>query len=128
MTRVLVVDDSEIVRDLLRDILEVAGFAVEEAGSSETAEDMLAQSRYDVLVADIFLPGRNGIWLIREARLKGLVTRVVSVSGGGSVGGIDALEAARIAGADCALKKPFSAAALIAAIGECATATPPAVG
>jgi DNA-binding response OmpR family regulator len=126
MTRIMVVDDSTAMRDLLRDILEMSGFAVEEADSAEAAGELLGQFRCDVLVADIFLPGRDGLWLIREARAKGLAKRMVAVTGGGSVGGLDALEAARIAGADHVLAKPFSAAALIAAIRGTAAANPAA--
>jgi CheY-like chemotaxis protein len=122
MTRVLVVDDSEPTRDVMRDVLEMAGCAIMEADSAESALALLGQHRFEALVTDIFLPGHNGIWLIREVRASGAAGRVVSVSGGGSIGGMDALEAARIAGADSVLKKPFSAAALIEAVRGAATA------
>ena len=122
MSWVLVVDDSEPTREVMRDILEMAGYSVMEADSAETAVELLDDLRFAVLVTDIFLPGRNGLWLVREACSRGLVDRLVAVSGGGSVGGMDALEAARIAGADCVLKKPFSAAALIEAARGAAAA------
>lgn len=122
MTRVLVVDDSQPIREVMRDILEIVGFAVREAESAESALALLGEHRFEAVVTDIFLPGHNGIWLIRELRANGAVDRVVSVSGGGSIGGMDALEAARIAGADTVLKKPFSAAALIEAVRGAATA------
>lgn len=65
---VLVVDDDEVERFLLRRALEAEGYTVEEA---ETADDALlcCQLTYpDAMVADIFLPGRTGIELCRALR------------------------------------------------------------
>lgn len=65
---VLVVDDDEVERFLLRRALEDNGYTVEEA---ESADDALICCRFaqpDVMVSDIFLPGQTGIDLCRTLR------------------------------------------------------------
>lgn len=71
---VLVVDDDEVERFLLRRALEAEGFAVEEA---ETADDALLcchMAHPDAMVADIFLPGQTGIELCQMLRNEAATT------------------------------------------------------
>jgi CheY-like chemotaxis protein len=70
MIRILVVDDHQIVRQGLRQIieeepdLELAG----EAGSAEAMMKLLREREWDVLVLDITLPGRSGLEVLREVK------------------------------------------------------------
>ncbi|WP_170319917.1 response regulator [Polyangium spumosum] len=66
--KVLVVDDEEDARSLLRRVLEERGATVTLAASSDEALDDLSRSRPDVLVSDIGLPGMDGYALIRSIR------------------------------------------------------------
>ncbi|MDC3956209.1 response regulator [Polyangium jinanense] len=66
--KVLVVDDEEDARALLRRVLEEKGATVTLAASSDEALDDLSRSRPDVLVSDIGLPGMDGYALIRSIR------------------------------------------------------------
>jgi DNA-binding NarL/FixJ family response regulator len=70
MTRVLIVDDHEIVRHGLRDIMttRMEGIEVAEAGTAEEAVDLLIRERWDLLLLDINLPGRSGLEVLEEAR------------------------------------------------------------
>jgi signal transduction histidine kinase/ActR/RegA family two-component response regulator len=65
---VLVVDNDEDARDLLRKVLEQCGANVTTASSAAEALAALAQSRPDVLVSDIGMPGEDGYDLIRKVR------------------------------------------------------------
>lgn len=114
--RVLVVDDSAAAREVAQDILEMAGCSVVGAQSAEDALDLLSRCAVDVLVADIFLPGMNGVELIAETKARHLAGHIVAVSSGGIIAGRDALDAACLAGAETGLKKPFAANALINAV------------
>jgi len=68
-TRVLVVDDEAVIRDLLTEILSEDGFEVVAAASGEAALDILRQNNgFTMLFTDIMMPGMDGISLIREAR------------------------------------------------------------
>jgi DNA-binding NtrC family response regulator len=65
--RVLLVDDQSDVRETSQQMLELLGCQVEGAPTAEAAEAALKDSRFDVLVTDISLPGRSGLALAEEA-------------------------------------------------------------
>jgi signal transduction histidine kinase/CheY-like chemotaxis protein len=67
--KVLVVDDEADARDLVRSVLARAGALVDTAGSVNEAMEALTSARYDVLCADIGMPGEDGYELIRQVRL-----------------------------------------------------------
>jgi len=69
--RVLVVDDEQDSRELLRRILEDCGAQVRTAPSAEAALELLPLQRPDVLVSDIGMPGTDGYELLRRVRLMG---------------------------------------------------------
>jgi len=66
--RILVVDDEEAIRDLLRDAITSAGWEVATAPDSATALAMVRNELYDALVLDFVLPDMNGIQLHSEIR------------------------------------------------------------
>ncbi len=66
--RVLVVDDDEDARDVLKAVLENYGAEVTTAASGKQALDFLAADKFDVLVSDINMPGIDGYELIRRVR------------------------------------------------------------
>jgi CheY-like chemotaxis protein len=72
---VLVVDDDEDARRLLRMLLAGAGATVELAASADEALARLRESRPDVLVSDIGMPGKDGLAMIREVRANPALAR-----------------------------------------------------
>lgn len=120
LPRILVVDDQPAMRDVVRDVLELSGCRVAEAASVEDAIAEIVSNGVAVVVTDIYLDGTNptGIDLVAGIRRIAPTVRVVAVSGGGgSIDGCDPLDVALKAGADACLRKPFSAAALLDAVG-----------
>ena len=79
--RVLVIDDEPAVARLLRTFFERAGFAAVSAASAEEAEEVLRREEFDVMVADILLPGRSGLEFLKLLRELGLETPVVLITG-----------------------------------------------
>ena len=65
--RILVVDDEEFIRALVRERLEIAGYSVEEACNGKDALSKLADSPFTVLLTDIRMPEMDGITFLREA-------------------------------------------------------------
>jgi PAS domain S-box-containing protein len=79
--RVLLVDDQSDVRETSQQMLELLGCQVEGAPNAEAAEAALKDSRFDVLVTDISLPGRSGLALAEEAESLQPGIKVVLSSG-----------------------------------------------
>ena len=82
-TRVLVVDDEKVIRDLFQSILELEGFQVSTASSAREALKLLREETFDVAVLDLKLPDMNGIHLFHqiERHYPHLVNRVLFLSG-----------------------------------------------
>jgi CheY-like chemotaxis protein len=70
VTKVLVVDDVELVRTSLKRLLERAGFEVRTAESGAAAIALLEKEPVDVVLADFMMPGMNGIDMLREVRTR----------------------------------------------------------
>ncbi len=111
--RLLVVEDEPKVADALREGLESDGYEVAVANSGESAFYRLTTDRFDVIILDLTLPGRDGLEILSAVRRQGLETLVVVLTAR------DTLEDRVIgldAGADDYLVKPFAFAELVARI------------
>ena len=65
---VLIVDDSLVVRQQLRSVLEGDGFHVIEADSGETGLERAKENNADMLIIDVNMPGMNGLEMLGEVR------------------------------------------------------------
>jgi cyclic di-GMP phosphodiesterase len=113
MTRVLVIDDEPIIRDLIAEILADAGYELVSAENAEQGLDLLAGNRVDVVVSDIIMPGLTGIQLLAEVRKVRPSLPVVLVTGAGTHA---MLADALAGGADGFVMKPFSHGELVHAV------------
>ncbi|MGQ9617819.1 MAG: sigma-54-dependent transcriptional regulator [Candidatus Aminicenantia bacterium] len=68
--KILVIDDEKSIRDSLRGILEDEGFEVKEAESGESALEMIKKERFDAILLDIWLPGIDGIDVLKKIKEK----------------------------------------------------------
>jgi DNA-binding response OmpR family regulator len=66
--RILLVDDDRQLADMLREFLELQGFAVDVLHDGEAAIDSVAQLQPDLMVLDVMLPGLNGFEVLRQLR------------------------------------------------------------
>jgi DNA-binding NtrC family response regulator len=67
-TTILVVDDEDIVRESLRDWLDGVGYKVDTAESADKALRIIKQKKIKIMIADLIMPGMNGIELMKKAR------------------------------------------------------------
>ncbi|MBT9457718.1 MAG: PAS domain S-box protein [Burkholderiaceae bacterium] len=81
--RILVVDDEAELAEVIREMLESAGYELATAESGEVALELLAEARFDAIVSDLRMPGMDGPALWREVRLlhPALARRMVFVTG-----------------------------------------------
>jgi DNA-binding response OmpR family regulator len=101
---VLVVDDDETVRDVVRRYLEVAGFTVDVAGDGAAGLALFAERDPDLVVLDVMMPGINGLEVCRRLRQVSHVPIVMLTALGEEENRIAGLQL----GADDYVTKPFS--------------------
>jgi len=108
---VLVVDDEPDIRELIRDILVDDGYSVATAADAEEARVARREKRPDVVLLDVWMPGTDGISLLREwTESGGLTGPVVMMSGHANIE--TAVEATRLGAYDF-VEKPLSMAKLL---------------
>lgn len=120
--RVLVVDDNPDIRGFIVELLEAAGYEVAAVDNGDEALSQLRRAPADVVVTDLFMPERDGIETIDAVRREFPRIGVVAISGDRQTPGDTTryLDVARVAGADSALRKPFTADDLLDAVRSAA--------
>ena len=126
MAHILVVDDETEVGEAIQRVLEQAGFDVTVANSAAAGLQAVEARQPDIAVTDMIMPKANGLEFIKALRTHFPRIRIVAISGGGSFGLLsykpDAIKthaylaAAREAGAEETLTKPFDMSDLLAAV------------
>ncbi|MGB5617542.1 MAG: response regulator, partial [Desulfobacterales bacterium] len=108
-TKILIVDDELIMRESLRGWLERDGHAVAAAASGEEALDILATTRFDILLVDIKMEGISGLDVLKQVKEDDPDVAVVMITAFGSIS--TAIEAMKNGAYDYLLK-PFDPNAL----------------
>lgn len=115
---VLVIEDDEVVRDLIKRLLEMADYRVIVAGNGREGLKQYRLTAPALVITDLIMPEREGIETIMELRKHGSNVRILAISGGGRIGNSDILRVARSLGADDILAKPFQPVDLIGKVQE----------
>lgn len=109
----LVVEDDDDARELVRATLEGAGAAVETVASARDARRELLASRPDVLISDIRMPEEDGYALLRSLRAAGIDTPAIALT---AYARREDADEARAAGFQIHLPKPLDAGRLVDAV------------
>ncbi len=115
---ILIIDDEPAILYAMKCDLRVAidEYEVYTSLKSEEAAQCIDEYSIDVLITDIYMPGKEGIELIAELHKKYPRLKIIAMSGGGRIGKTSCLEIAKMIGASYSLKKPFSREELLLAI------------
>jgi len=116
MARILLTDDDESFRRMLRLTLVRLGHTVDEARDGAEAWEKFQKLPAELVIMDLIMPEKEGLETIRLFRKNRVAVKILAISGGGRVDARDMLTVARQFGADAALAKPFSTEDLIEAL------------
>ena len=116
MANILVVDDELGIRDLLWEILNDEGHAVEVAENAAQARAVRLRERPDLVLLDIWMPDTDGVTLLKEWSTSGLLTMPVIMMSGHAT--IDTAVAATKIGAQAFLEKPITMQKLLKAVEQ----------
>ena len=114
MPSILVVDDEDQLRQLIREILEQAGYHVTEARDGKEAVLQYRLAPTDVVIMDILMPEQDGLETTATLRREFPNVKVIAITGSSEMIGIlNFLDVAKMLGAHRALQKPFEMKALL---------------
>ena len=114
MATILIIDDEEIIRILLRSALEAEGYEVTEAANGREGLELYRQRPTNLVITDIVMPELNGLDMLLELTREFLHAKVIAISGAGEEKNV--LDVAKLLGARQTFQKPFSIPHLLDAV------------
>lgn len=118
MAHILLIDDEELVRAALREMMTSAGHTVAEAGNGKEALTLFDAATPDLVITDILMPEQEGLQTIAHMRSLRPAIKIIAITGGGGPRSSDLFRYATMLGARRALAKPFRKKDLLDAIDE----------
>ena len=128
MTRVIIIDDEEDIRIVLKEVFVRAGFDVAVASDGNEGLDLIRETGADLVITDIIMPGSSGVETAYDIRMEFPNTKIIVMSGGGNAGPLEYepsaiatsayLASAEAAGADMTITKPFDRKEIVRAAIE----------
>jgi DNA-binding response OmpR family regulator len=116
MPTILVIDDDDQVRSMLRDMLEFEGYHVIDAANGRQGISSFQQQPVDLVITDILMPEKEGLETIIELRKSQPGLQIIAISGGGARSNMDYLLSADMLGATKTFSKPVDRKELLSAI------------
>lgn len=120
MKKILIIDDDEQVRLMLKKTLERAGYEVFEAPEGQSGMRINRQTPVDLIITDIFMPGQEGMATIIEITESFPDIKIIAISGGGGrmANPMTFLDMAKQLGANRIFQKPVDRVELLQEIGQ----------
>ncbi|MDR2550331.1 MAG: response regulator [Desulfobulbus sp.] len=116
--RILVIDDDEQMRTLLRQVMEWAGYEVIEAANGREGMQKYRKQPADLVITDLIMPEQEGLETISSLKKECPALKIIAISGGGRIGPEAYLPAAQELGADRVFSKPFDVRELAETVKE----------
>jgi DNA-binding NtrC family response regulator len=108
MANILLIDDDDQFRKMLRQTLIKAGYSVSEASNGTEGIRSFRSEPADLVITDIVMPDKEGIETIMEMRQMAPSLNIIAISGGGRIGSASYLDLARKLGAVETFSKPIN--------------------
>ncbi|OQY53731.1 MAG: response regulator [Desulfobacteraceae bacterium 4572_88] len=118
MAHILIVDDDTQVREMLRQMLEDAGFEVTEAPDGKVAMKLYLESPSDMVLTDLIMPEQEGLETIQSLKAEFPDAKIIAMSGGGRLGPESYLKMASAFGVLHTFTKPVRRNELLEKIRE----------
>ncbi len=118
MKKILVIDDENSIRLLLKKMLEREGFDVMTASDGKEGMDIISKAAFDLVITDIVMPEKEGIEIIMELKKGYPDIPIIAISGGGVVIPEMYLDLAEKLGAVRTFSKPIDKETLVSTINE----------
>ena len=118
MAKILIIDDDDKFRTMLRQLLERNGHEIKEASGGKEGIKLYRENPTDLIITDLIMPGKDGIETIQEFKKDFPDIKIIAISGGGRLGPQDYLHIAKMLGAQKTLTKPIELPELLKAIEE----------
>ena len=119
MARILIIEDDDQFRTMLRKMLETAGYKdIEEAANGSIGVKLFRQHPFDLVITDIVMPDKEGLEMIPELARDYPRIKIIAMSGGGRTETQGYLKMAKYLGASRTLAKPFEYSDLIDTVQE----------
>jgi len=118
MTLILIIEDDRTIREVLRQILEHAGYEVMEASDGKEGISLYRKRQADLIITDIIMPKKEGLETIVDLKAEFSEVKIIAISGGGRLGPETYLELAEGFGANRLLNKPFGHEELLEAVQD----------
>jgi CheY-like chemotaxis protein len=122
--QVLVIDDEDMIRDIIKAVLTDAGYQVAAAANGAEGLKRLHAQHFDLVITDILMPEKEGVETIIEIKKTRPETKIIAISGGGRANNLYPLKIAEKIGADKTLPKPFEPEELLKVVREVISAPP----
>jgi DNA-binding NtrC family response regulator len=116
MERILIIDDEQQIRSMLRLMLERDGYEVVEAPDGIEGIRAYRQKPTDLIITDLIMPNKDGIGMIIELQKEFPDVKIIAMSGGGLNKPDGYLKGAKKLGAACTLTKPIDREKMLRAV------------
>jgi two-component system response regulator (stage 0 sporulation protein F) len=116
MATILVIDDEESIRTLLKDVLEKACHRVIQASDGREGLEAYQKNKVDLVMMDILMPDTDGLEATLQLTREYLDAKIIAMTG--AQGDKNFLDVAKLFGARRVFEKPFDLAKLVQAVNE----------
>jgi len=86
MTKILLIDDDNAYRTIVKKWLERAGYEITEAIDGMTGLKLYGQNKYDLVITDLFMPGIDGVQVIKRLKAEFISPKIIAMTGVSSEG------------------------------------------